>query len=675
MNSNKTPSSFFPRTCTHITHSFNKKGELRTALITGGDRLLILKDGFTLAESGSLFQPPYTTGNSGSLTPRVFHLCICPFVFFSIRVVVSTTAGIFLFELEDADVVWQSDAAAASSVLFGSALVNSNSSTCGASLQGRRLHLSTPEEKVKVSSVSYSVSSSAKSRRERDGDSTIGPLVEVGLHATRAEVITAEFITDVSLCIVFNDEVVIVTLHGGGGSPPSKGGIVDRVVWRSMGSYSRLAVCQYNRSIALALRSSTVAVFPCKCRQMSEEDGDVAGFSRAGGAARSETHPLFSPVTSVVNTTLFNASHPNTTEVWGREGPHWEIATRGIAASLGSYKVDQLEWHRASAHTLLCVTCTHIRDEKVQCLALYTVQSLTSVASFSNVHLDQQDCPLMGEESVKNKKSVSRTQLVLSGTIPLYDPHSPPAAVFTSIVSLFAHSSANLSSLNKQLDFLHIEKTDGTVRSSSFRFGNQKHASFAKLRAKGLSCPQLLAPLLEMYGPLSQVTVLPSWVNRPVELGKVSPYAEEIVRAHRYRVVCTFDTGLRCVVMLDLSSGVYRTECFLTLGAYRLTSLTSFDFPSNASVFDTDMNTEKLLAGLLMPPAPPTSSSDPACYVGIVLFAQRRSNDGFATSILTVAPFKEPLLLSNDVPLAQEEEEVLSGIEKVEFFYAAKVPR
>lgn len=156
---------------------------------------------------------------------------------------------------------------------------------------------------------------------------------------------------------------------------------------------------------------------------------------------------------------------------------------------------------------------------------------------------------------------------------------APPPSVaemHTSLVPNFSRS-AEANSLGSRMEFVHVEG-DGTVRTSSYSFGRQKHASFAKQRAVGLACTALLQPLLQSFGSLVKVTVLPPWRTRPMELGHDTgkqPCAVELLlsASRRYRMVLRFTSGVLMAVMVDLSAAVYRVESFLALGAAPLLSL------------------------------------------------------------------------------------------------------
>jgi hypothetical protein len=155
-------------------------------------------------------------------------------------------------------------------------------------------------------------------------------------------------------------------------------------------------------------------------------------------------------------------------------------------------------------------------------------------------------------------------------------PPPPVAEMHTSLVPNFSRS-AEANSMGSRMEFLHVEG-DGTVRTSSYSFGRQKHASFAKQRAVGLACTKLLQPLLHLYGSLVRVTVLPTWRTRPIELGHHTgkqPQAVEVLlnASRRYRLVLRFTSGVLLSVMVDLSAALFRVESYLALGHASLLSL------------------------------------------------------------------------------------------------------
>ncbi|CBZ23652.1 conserved hypothetical protein [Leishmania mexicana MHOM/GT/2001/U1103] len=196
-------------------------------------------------------------------------------------------------------------------------------------------------------------------------------------------------------------------------------------------------------------------------------------------------------------------------------------------------------------------------------------------------------------------------------------PPPPIAEMHTSLVPNFSHF-AEANSLSSRMEFVHVEG-DGTVRTSSYAFGRQKHASFAKQRAVGLACRELLQPLLLLYSSLVKVTVLPTWRTRPIELGhdtSKQPCAVELMLggARRYRMVLRFTSGVVLAVMVDLSAAVYRVECFLALGCAPLLSLRTVvplaeaekvhRQPAPSFVWSPAGSSTILIAGLLGFPTP-----------------------------------------------------------------------
>ncbi|CAG9568974.1 conserved hypothetical protein [Leishmania major strain Friedlin] len=196
-------------------------------------------------------------------------------------------------------------------------------------------------------------------------------------------------------------------------------------------------------------------------------------------------------------------------------------------------------------------------------------------------------------------------------------PPPPIAEMHTSLVPNFSHS-AEANSMSSRMEFVHVEG-DGTVRTSSYAFGRQKHASFAKQRAVGLACRELLQPLLRLYSSLVKVTVLPTWRTRPIELGhdtSKQPCAVELMlgAARRYRMILRFTSGVVLAVMVDLSAAVYRVECFLALGCAPLLSLRTVvplaeaekaqRQPPPSSVWNSAGSSTILIAGLLGFPKP-----------------------------------------------------------------------
>ncbi|KAK7194492.1 RAVE protein 1 C terminal [Novymonas esmeraldas] len=251
-----------------------------------------------------------------------------------------------------------------------------------------------------------------------------------------------------------------------------------------------------------------------------------------------------------------------------------------------------------------------------------------------------------------------------TGTVWGDVPPPSVADMHTGLVPNFSRS-AEANSLTSRMEFVHVEG-DGTVRTSSYAFGRQKHASFAKQRAVGLACTALLQPLLRLYGALATVTVLPTWRTRPIELGHdtgTQPCAVEVMlsASRRYRMVLRFTSGVVLAVMVDLSAAVYRVECFLTLGAAPLLSLRAVAPLSDAAAAGVGAagSSSVLLAGLLGWPAPTSppprsrtasveaAAAGPAQSVwGAVLLQVEPS--GMQARVLTVAPLSTVRLPSAD---------------------------
>lgn len=521
--------------------------------------------------------------------------------------------------------------------------------------------------------------------------------------------------------------------------------VADRVVWRSLGAYRSLAVCRVNHHIALALGHSSIVVFPS--RTLTANGGDTASglpgdddggrastaFSTVASsfftthASSGEASPKLMPAaiagtmrgmfsesrsSSIVPTPAFSptnppmavpgllgdglsAFHPSPVGGSGNGAagtlgrPYITLAKQGLTASVGMYHITDMRWHRVSAHTLLCVTCCHPREEAAF-MMLYTVQSLSSTRRYTNVmeeHADggwglcrggyDGDGVMDGSGGLAAKASESLVQLVPAGVIALTytstapsagpTPHprntaalmatntafaaaealtdsvrqtatntpnhsalsagtvatttwggAPPppvAEMHTSLVPNFSRS-AEANSMGSRMEFLHVEG-DGTVRTSSYAFGRQKHASFAKQRAVGLACTELLQPLQQLYGSLVRVTVLPTWRTRPIELGHHTGKQPQVVEvllnaSRRYRLILRFTSGVLLSVMVDLSAAVYRVESYLAIGRATLLSLRPIlPIPeldadaANVMLSQTAIGTTTmLLAGLLDFPNP-----------------------------------------------------------------------
>ncbi|KPI88682.1 hypothetical protein ABL78_2220 [Leptomonas seymouri] len=367
------------------------------------------------------------------------------------------------------------------------------------------------------------------------------------------------------------------------------------------------------------------------------------------------------------------------TSAGAAQQPFITLAKRGLTASVGIYRISDMRWHRVSSHTLLCVTCCHPREESSH-MMLYTVQSLSTTRRYTNVMEEHTDggwglcgsgydgsCVMDGggitaagnAAGAIGKSSANLVQLVPAGVIALNytstapsagptpragniilttktssttpersarsvsattmttwgaEPPPPIAEMHTSLVPNFSRS-AEANSIDNRMEFLHVEG-DGTVRSSSYSFGRQKHASFAKQRAVGLACTGLLRPLLHLYGSLVRVTVLPTWKTRPIELGhhtSKQPQAVEVLlsASRRYRLVLRFASGVLLSAMVDLSAAVYRVESYLALGCAPLLSLRFISsIPELNAEGAADVNTPQtaigttttLLVGLLASP-------------------------------------------------------------------------
>ncbi|KPA74354.1 hypothetical protein ABB37_09334 [Leptomonas pyrrhocoris] len=358
------------------------------------------------------------------------------------------------------------------------------------------------------------------------------------------------------------------------------------------------------------------------------------------------------------------------------------LAKQGLTASVGIYHITDLRWHRVSSHTLLCVTCSHPRGESSYMMlytvqSLCTTRRYTNVmeehadggwglcrggydgdgvmtatatgntagasrrASENLVQLvpagvialtytstapSAGPTPRAGDAAatmMRTAKAAATTpeQFALSGSATAaatWGAAQPPsvAEIHTSLVPNLSRS-VEANSMSSRMEFLHVEE-DGTVRTSSYSFGRQKHASFAKQRAMGMACTELLQPLLHFYGALACVTVLPTWRTRPIELGHHTgkqPQAVEVLlnASRRYRLVLRFANGVVLSAMADLSAAVYRVECYLALGRASLLSLRPIspmpelntEDAADGEVTQTAIGTTTvLLVGTLAFPAP-----------------------------------------------------------------------
>ncbi|KAG5485212.1 hypothetical protein CUR178_06572 [Leishmania enriettii] len=555
-----------------------------------------------------------------------------------------------------------------------------------------------------LSSTSAGEATSATAGVLLGGAAAVVP-VRISEPARSSVVRVMDFVTADTLCVVLDTEAVLIALGSGSGMPmtTSAGGsatatvqLPDRVVWRSMGAYRRLAVCCVNHHVALALGHATMVVFP-SCISPSDRQVPIlsptspsvvndrnfstatstaaspfcaAQFASCSGTRATVTGesqsfrgvptPAFSPTSRPAliggfpGTADRPAKAPEASVTPGA-GAYTTLTERALTTSVGIYHINDMRWHCVSSHTLLCVTCTH-PQEKTAYMMLYTVQSLPTTRRYTNVMEEHADggwglCRggYEGEGpditstglSFCGRSVESITQLIPAGVIALtYTPSLPtagprarpcssgniaslddnptssasaadtplhPASLQPNTPDLAALSASmgaettwggapppsveemhtglvpNLSSaadghsMSSRMEFLHVEG-DGTVRTSSYSFGRQKHASFAKQRAVGLACKELLRPLLRLYSSLVKVTVLPAWRMRPIELGNDTgkqPCAVEVLlgASRRYRMVLRFASGVVLAVMVDLSAAVYRVECFLALGCAPLLSL------------------------------------------------------------------------------------------------------
>ncbi|KAG5486830.1 hypothetical protein LSCM4_06295 [Leishmania orientalis] len=555
-----------------------------------------------------------------------------------------------------------------------------------------------------LSSTSVGDATSATAGVRLGGAAAAVP-VRISAPARSSVVRVMDFVTADTLCVVLDTEAVLIALGNGSGVPMSTaaGGsatatvqLPDRVVWRSMGAYRRLAVCRVNHHVALALGHATMVVFPsCICpsdRQMpilsptspsvvndrhfsTATSTGASPFCAAQSASCSGTRatvtgesqsfrgvptPAFLPTSrpALIGGFPGTADRPATApevSVSPEAGAYMTLAERALTTSVGIYHINDMRWHCVSSHTLLCVTCTHPREETAY-MMLYTVQSLPITRRYTNVMEEHADggwglCRGGYEGEGPDVTSTGLgfcgrsveniMQLIPSGVIALtYTPSSPTAGppacpcssgniasldgnptssasaadtplpppslqpntpdfavlsasmgaettwggapppsveeMHTGLVPNFS-SAAEGHSMSSRMEFVHVEG-DGTVRTSSYSFGRQKHASFAKQRAVGLACKELLRPLLRLYSSLVKVTVLPAWHMRPIELGHDTgkqPCAVEVLlgASRRYRMVLRFASGVVLAVMVDLSAAVYRVECFLALGCAPLLSL------------------------------------------------------------------------------------------------------
>lgn len=742
------PDVFFPQTFSHIAHAYSPTGELRTALITGGDRLVILRDGVQIAESRPLFSTVCSGTSGGSRRPeeggapwregcrettheamgtrqsgvavhspmipvaaadagkpQVQCLRLCPFASDRVRAVIATSVGLVLFEVKDSAVGQQPTFTQGRSeapdtddagprpgwaVLHGRS-VAASAPVCSSSPVFQALGTGPLQSRYRLLCLTPPSVGIQTHTTSADGPSTGGGTI-VKLCTRRDLVVAMEFITVHKLCVLFNDEAVIVRLA----EPVEGRSPTDRIVWRSMGDYRLLAVCPVHCHIALAHDSSLV-VFPGNSPQRSTP-------ARSGGGVDDHTRDL--PFGACAPRTVFSptqqsdravrpfkpsrattaAAHDDAASLrkgsfadpCDRDDAAMEEVDLGLTASLGCNQITRLEWHRMSTHTLLCVTCTHPEDGS-ESVVLYTVQSVPVVRRFTNVRrMDEEGVEVLSDDGVcaEVHEAERIVQLVPAGTISqshsleklggqraadglpcsasptptsssdaVWSSRSPQVAHMHTRIVPAASRCTSVASLGNMLEFLHVG-ADGTVCTSSYQFGRQQSASFTKQRADGSASARLLAPLLALYGPLQRLEVLPVWKNRAVELGHNTPHAELFMTStRRYRIVCHFGwTGVVALVMVDMKASVCRVEGFLALGALRVTSISAFT-PSEMVAGRCG----HLVAALLAAPPPlagatpmagPSSSCLPG-YWGVALFSRRHTVAGETTMLLTVAPLPE----------------------------------
>lgn len=759
-------------------------GDLYTALITGGDRLVLMKNGVVLGQSHPLFgTQANSTETSGGLkeewptagrnkaptrcasslpssaypsvaSPQVFWIALCGFVSDFFRVAVATSCGMLLFELDDAGPLWSSahrpgfwltEKAVSSEVagakmrcekfapkgpeVAGSRPVND----CGGAaalpalkayecLRWRHIDLS-----VVLSAVSYGGSVGGASLQRGGGTTAHSPTTagyslfspsacstaggtnppvgspytpppantpngvqtpRVNIAFRNPTVRVVEFVSSDTVCILTDTEAVLLELKSamlahsipGAGTlrKPSPAASSDTVLWRSMGVYRGVAVCQERHHIALTRGPSTIVVFPSLITPPSSsstsgysffDNGSDAFSVLGGGLGRGQwcrtggssapASPVFSPPahhsTSIPSSVCEGGVSVNPCA----PKHHMTLAERGLSASIGSYVIKKVEWHRVSTHTLLCIIGSHRRDG-MDYVVLYTVQSISSVRSYTNVMEEHEDgswglCE--GDQSGGGWQPSTHpachesvVQLVPSGVIPLtytsvdssramgsadfsvgastqdsdtldsstltWQGRPLPSVkdMHTGLVPHFAHG-VEVGSQGSRMEFIHVE-AEGTVRTSSYAFGRQKHASFAKQRTMGLVCTGLLRPLLDMYGQLNGLTVLPAWFPRAIELGLDAtrqPQATEVMLAssRRYRLVLRFVSGIVAVVMVDVSASFFRLECFLSIGSSSVWMLQVLPQLSRGLGRDVVVdNGAVLMAGLLGIPDGMTPRSD-----------------------------------------------------------------
>ncbi|CCW64546.1 unnamed protein product [Phytomonas sp. EM1] len=481
---------FFPQTCTHIAHDFNIKGELRTVLVTGGDRLVFLKDGVRVAESGPLLKGDLLLCGSHPITqtsintppaefPRVKHISICPFSKDTIRVVMVTNNVACLFEVDDSDCIRQdsvlplnkgmipkeSQTAPLQSLQWashhgrfvGSGNPQSSSADASAPVLGpspvvpncasefrvrvRRLGISDPTEELDPlrplfdsprddgeAGLSANLCRSTPISNQRDARTVkLGfPRLShepyqmlVKRKTRRTTIVTAAFVTEHTICLVYDDEAILVSLSSSvcdfyEKTENATAMVADaqvRTVWRSMGAYTALAVCRFSNSVALSLQSSTIVVFPTNVKQypIDSYDFPTVSMKKTPSTNKPPFVSLATTMNSLPNTLFTHGGKPtgrgsdlpttslplNGTSTDRREDADVVadsltiLSEHGLTAFLGIYRIHCMEWHCVSTHTLLCVTCVHPRDGGM-CVMLYTIHSLPTMPPFSNtLHQDE----------------------------------------------------------------------------------------------------------------------------------------------------------------------------------------------------------------------------------------------------------------------------------------------
>ncbi|RNF02525.1 hypothetical protein TraAM80_06350 [Trypanosoma rangeli] len=500
---------FFPQRCSHLACAFNTSGELRVAMASA-DRLLFLREG-TLFASGPLFddqkaRPAGRGDAAGDTTLRQLRFC-----HFSddMRVAVVGARGVTVVDVCEGEMRLKyrqvpngNHLGAAAAGLGAYSLY---SSAVSAPLQGAPDFFAAP-------------------RWLTGWDASVG-------HEEVREAVDAEFIALSTLAIVFSDGAVVVDLGADG----------DTVKWRMWGSYSALAVCRTNMHLAFALHASAVEVFPLK------------GRPRYGGVSPPSPPPeekepslLYSPSRRTASLTSKDAVQSD------------KFALRGVSARLGLCKVTTIEWHHIASHTILCVTCQDPHDGQLS-VALFSVQFIPDVGAATRGKVAEAIAP--ADYSTKRRTSDHTLQLVLSGTVSL---RAMSSSLRPQLVPSFSRSR-DTTSLSNKLEFLCFD-ADGTVRTVCYRFGQQKQGGLPKQRSAGQRATKLLLPLQDKYGDIVRVEALPIWKSRAVDIGALTPQAEQLLRARRYRLVAHFANGMVAKVMLDLITRVVRVEAFLTLG-------------------------------------------------------------------------------------------------------------